>query len=103
MFFALINIALNSYLLAYVLYVTEPLKFGLLILPHGIFEIPALILSGSSAIILFKSVILKFKKDIRYKEFFLDSLRIFGVSVLLFIIAAVIEVLVTYNIALNIV
>jgi len=102
MFFALINIAMNSYLLAYVLYITDPLKFALLILPHGIFEIPALILSGSSGMILFMSVIQRLRKDVQYKQFFRDSLRIFVVAVILFIIAAVIEVLVTYQIALRI-
>ncbi|WP_459201431.1 stage II sporulation protein M [Methanococcus sp. CF] len=100
MFFALINIAVNSYLLAYVLYLTEPLKFILLIGPHGIFEIPALILAATSGLILSMSVIKKFRKEKHYIDYFKDSLRIFLISVILFVIAALIEVFITYQIAL---
>ncbi|MDK2929515.1 MAG: hypothetical protein PWP73_1114 [Methanococcus sp.] len=102
MFFALINIAVNSYLLAYVFYLTNPLEFILLIGPHGIFEIPALILAATSGLVLSMSIIKKFRKEKHYKDYFKDSLRIFLVSVLLFVVAAFVEVLVTYQIALRI-
>ncbi|EHP85557.1 stage II sporulation protein M [Methanotorris formicicus] len=95
----------NAFLLSYVLYISDPLKFCLLVLPHGIFEIPALILSASSGLILFRGIlcliisktkIKPLKKYFEYRRGDLrDSLRIFFVSILLFVIAAVIEGTVT--------
>lgn len=110
MIFSIVNIMLNAFLLSYVLHISETLKFILLVTPHGIVEIPALILSGSSGILLFIALIKKFGKLLKgskssetgseiYKIYYHDSLRILGVSIVLFVIAAIIEGTITYQIA----
>jgi uncharacterized membrane protein SpoIIM required for sporulation len=101
MVMSLVVLVANAFLLAYVLYISNPLNFFLLIAPHGIFEIPALILSASSSLVLFRGIlcliistikIKPLKKHFEYRrEDLKDSLRIFLVSILLFVIAAVIE------------
>ncbi len=96
-FLGLFILVVNSYLIAYVIY-----KFGLksliLILPHGVIEIPALILGISSGIILYIGIIkLLFKKPA--KKEFIDSFRLFILAVLLFIIAGFVEGFITFKIA----
>ncbi len=98
--FSIFIMVANAFLIAYVFYVSEPLRFILLVLPHGIIEIPAFILSVSSGVLLFKAIIKKITgKNDDYIVCYKDSLRIFSVSIILFIIAAAIESTVTFEIA----
>ena len=99
MILSIVIMVINAFLIAYVLYTSEPLKFVLLVMPHGIVEIPALILSVSSGLLLFKSAVKRLKKDSEYVMDYKDSLRIFIVSIVLFIISAIIESTITFEIA----
>jgi uncharacterized membrane protein SpoIIM required for sporulation len=99
MILSILIIAINAFLIAYVLYMTEPLKFILLIAPHGIFEIPAMILSASSGLLLFKSLREKLRKNNRYDLYYKDSLRLFVISIILFVISAIVESTITFEIA----
>lgn len=99
MVLSIIILMTNAFLIAYVLYATEPLKFVLLVIPHGVIEIPALILSASSGILLFKAFCKKIKKSSEYILDYRDSLRIFIVSIVLFTIAAIVESTITFGIA----
>ncbi|AEH06000.1 stage II sporulation protein M [Methanothermococcus okinawensis] len=96
--FSTLIIISNAFILAYVLYISKPLTFILLVLPHGIVEIPALILSSSSGIVLCNAFIKRLKKDEDSVLYYKDSLRILFVSMLLFIIAAIIESSITLEI-----
>ena len=99
MILSIVIMVINAFLIAYVLYTSEPLKFVLLVMPHGIVEIPALILSVSSGLLLFKSAVKRLKKDSEYIMDYRDSLRIFIVSIVLFTISAIIESTITFEIA----
>ena len=96
--FSILIVISNAFILAYVLYINNPLTFILLVLPHGIVEIPALILSSSSGIVLFKGMIKKLKKNNNYIMDCKDSLRLLFISILLFVIAGIIESSVTFEI-----
>jgi len=98
MILSIVIMVINAFLIAYVLYTSEPLKFVLLVMPHGIVEIPALILSVSSGLLLFKSAV-KRLKDSEYVMDYKDSLRIFIISIVLFTISAIIESTITFEIA----
>jgi uncharacterized membrane protein SpoIIM required for sporulation len=76
--------------------------FIILIAPHGIFEIPALVISGaagfrltSMVINIIKSIINKTPINENYWEF-KDSIALFAIAVILFFIAAVIEANITF-------
>ena len=99
MILSILIIISNAFILAYVLYINNPLTFILLVLPHGIVEIPALILSSSSGIVLFNAIVKKLKKnDNSSNIYYKDSLRIFLASIILFIIAGMIESSLTFEI-----
>ncbi|MCS3900626.1 stage II sporulation protein M [Methanococcus voltae] len=97
--FSLIILIFNAFLLAYVASISDLPTFLLLVIPHGIFEIPGFILSSSAGIIAFMGLI-KWIKDSKFHKIYLqDALRIFVVSVILILIAGVIEGTLTFSIA----
>ena len=74
-----------------------PLVFMSYIIPHGIFEIPALIIAGTAGFRL-TSIIIDLVKSLRGKPYinndylkFKDSIALLAIAVILFAIAAVIE------------
>jgi len=97
--FSTFVVMLNAFILAYVLSVIGPLKFILLIGPHGIVEIPALILGSSAGVVLFTSLVYRLKGDrLKASLQFFDSLRLFFLSMVLFTVAAFIESFITFGI-----
>ncbi|HIP15811.1 MAG TPA: stage II sporulation protein M [Methanothermococcus okinawensis] len=97
--FSTFVIVFNAFILAYVLSISNPLMFVLLICPHGIVEIPALILGSSAGIVLFTSFINRLKgNNFEASAQFWDSLRLFFVSMVLFTVAAFIESFITFGI-----
>ncbi len=98
--FSLFVVLSNAFLMAYVLYTTNPFKFIVLIAPHGVIEIPALIISCSGGIVLLKSIYYFIKKDKNnYKLYLKDSFNLLIFSIFLFIIAGIIESTITFEIA----
>ena len=97
--FSIPFIAFNAFILAYVLFISNPLIFILLILPHGIIEIPALLLCSSAGIVLFTSIVYRLKgnKYLAHMQF-IDSLRMLLISTILFIFAGIIESFITFKI-----
>ncbi|XRO75513.1 stage II sporulation protein M [Methanocaldococcus sp. 28A] len=101
---SLFVIAVNSYILSYVLYKFGIKSFIYLVLPHGIIEIPALILSASSGV-LFNIGLINFlinfkfgtKRDVLY--YIKESLKLLILSIILFIVAGIIEGTITFKIA----
>jgi len=86
---------INGLLIGYVIAIF-PLA-PLYIIPHGIFEIPALILAGAAGFRITSMIFHMIKSLIKDKPVsdhfweFKDSLVIFGISALLFLVAAIIE------------
>ncbi|WP_456471711.1 stage II sporulation protein M [Methanocaldococcus sp.] len=97
--FSLIILLINTFIISYVLIKFGLKKFIVLILPHGIFEIPALLLSISSGIILYIGLVKYILKKEDYKVYILDSLRILLLSITLFIIAGFVESFITFTLA----
>ncbi|WP_423792380.1 stage II sporulation protein M [Methanocaldococcus indicus] len=96
-FFSLFVLLVNTYLLSYVLYKFGEKTFIYLILPHGVIEIPALILSVSAGILLYYGVI---QFIINRNSYYLkESIKLLLFSIILFLIAGIVEGFVTYNIA----
>ncbi|MBW9221537.1 stage II sporulation protein M [Methanothermococcus sp. SCGC AD-155-C09] len=97
--FSIPFMAFNAFILAYTLSISNPLIFILLILPHGIIEIPALILCSSAGIVLFTSIVYRLKgnKYLAHMQF-IDSLRMLLVSTILFVFAGIIESFITFKI-----
>ncbi|XRP97726.1 stage II sporulation protein M [Methanocaldococcus sp. 16A] len=101
---SLFVIAVNSYILSYVLYKFGAESFIYLVLPHGIIEIPALILSASSGV-LFNIGLINFlinfkfgtKRDVLH--YIKESLKLLVLSIILFIVAGIVEGTITYKIA----
>ncbi|NPA62197.1 MAG: stage II sporulation protein M [Methanococci archaeon] len=103
-FLSLFVIVVNSYILSYVLY-----KFGLktfifLVLPHGVIEIPALILSASGGILLNIGIInflinIKFGESREVLYYIKESLKLLLLSIILFLIAGIVEGTITFKIA----
>lgn len=97
-FFLFINGLLIGYLAAKIPIV----PFLILIAPHGIFEIPALILSGAAGFRLTSMVISIIRSIIKKKPIrenfwqFKDSLALFAIAAVLFLIAAIIEANITF-------
>ncbi len=101
---SLFVIVVNSYILSYVLYKFGFKSFIYLVLPHGIIEIPALILSASSGVLLNIGLInflinIKFgtKREVLY--YIKESLKLLILSIILFIIAGIVEGTITFKIA----
>jgi uncharacterized membrane protein SpoIIM required for sporulation len=102
--FSLYTLVANAYILSYVMYENGIYSFVLLIIPHGIFEIPALILSSVGGILLHIGIFnlilnIRFKKDREFRRYLKDSVKILILSIILFIIAATIEGTITFEIA----
>ena len=102
--FSLYTLVANAYLLSYVMYENGIYSFVLLVIPHGIFEIPALILSSVGGILLHIGIFnlilnIRFKKDREFRRYLKDSVKILILSIILFIIAATIEGTITFSIA----
>ncbi|WP_048196922.1 stage II sporulation protein M [Methanocaldococcus vulcanius] len=103
-FLSLFVVVVNSYILSYVLY-----KFGLktfifLVLPHGVIEIPALILSASGGILLNIGIInflinIKFGESREVLYYIKESLKLLLLSIILFLIAGIVEGTITFKIA----
>lgn len=97
--FSTLIIVFNAFILAYVLSISNPLIFILLICPHGIVEIPALILGSSAGVVLFMSFVNRLKGNkFEANDQFWDSLRLLFVSIVLFTVAAFIESFITFGI-----
>ncbi|HIQ38549.1 MAG TPA: stage II sporulation protein M [Methanothermococcus okinawensis] len=97
--FSTFVIVFNAFILAYVLSISNPLIFILLICPHGIVEIPALILGSSAGVVLFTSFLNRLKgNNFEASAQFWDSLRLLFVSMVLFTVAAFIESFITFGI-----
>jgi len=94
----------NSYILSYVLYKFGVENFIYLVLPHGIIEIPALILSVSSGV-LFNIGLVNFLTNVRFGTkrevmyYIKESLKLLMLSIMLFIIAGIVEGTITFKIA----
>ncbi|WP_456373405.1 stage II sporulation protein M [Methanocaldococcus sp.] len=102
--FSTFVIIFNSYILSYVLYKFGILTFIYLILPHGIFEIPALILSASSGILFNIGIInllanIKFGTNKEVSYYIKESLKLLILAIILFLIAGIIEGTITYQIS----
>ncbi|AIJ06036.1 hypothetical protein JH146_1194 [Methanocaldococcus bathoardescens] len=102
--FSLFVIVVNSYILSYVLYKFGAESFIYLVLPHGIIEIPALILSASSGI-LFNIGLVNFLTNIKFRtkrevlHYIKESLKLLVLSIILFIVAGIVEGTITFKIA----
>jgi len=97
--FSTLVIVLNAFILAYVFSITDPLIFILLVGPHGVVEIPALILGSSAGVVLFTSLVYRLRGDkLKASVQFFDSLRLFFLSMVLFTVAAFIESFITFGI-----
>lgn len=97
--FSPLVIAFNAFILAYVLSITDPQIFVLLVCPHGIVEIPALILGSSAGVTLFTSFIYRLTGNkVKASIQFWDSLRLLIISMVLFTVAAFIESYITFRI-----
>jgi stage II sporulation protein M len=81
--------------------VSTPTDFLIYTIPHGIFEIPALIISGTAGFRLTTMMISVINSILRKKPFnesywkLKDSLILFALSIVLFFIAAIIEANIT--------
>jgi len=97
--FSTLIIVFNAFILAYVLSISNLLVFILLVCPHGIVEIPALILGSSAGVTLFTSFVYRLRGNTfkAYAQFW-DSLRLLFISMVLFIVAAFIESFITFGI-----
>ncbi|AAB98700.1 TPA: stage II sporulation protein M [Methanocaldococcus jannaschii] len=102
--FSLFVIAVNSYILSYVLYKFGAESFIYLVLPHGIIEIPALILSASGGVLFNMGLVnflinIKFgtKREVLY--YIKESLKLLILSIILFIVAGIVEGTITFKIA----
>lgn len=101
---SLISLGFNGYLIGYTITYLS-LKFSLFfalagILPHGIFELPALILSGTAGVLAGFSTIKKIlavlgKRNWSFKYGVNQSFKLIKFSIILLIPAAIIEVYVT--------
>jgi uncharacterized membrane protein SpoIIM required for sporulation len=102
--FSLFVIVVNSYILSYVLYKFGAESFVYLVLPHGIIEIPALILSASSGV-LFNIGLVNFLINIKFGTkrevlyYIKESLKLLVLSIILFIVAGIVEGTITFKIA----
>ena len=108
--FSAFSLLLNAILIGYVASTIPFARFVLLVVPHGIFEIPAILLAGSTAFMITHVIIrcIKgiFSKDLTMKGEFSKSrnlIETIGVSIILVmilvLIAAVIEVYFTKEFA----
>ncbi|WP_026152861.1 stage II sporulation protein M [Methanocaldococcus villosus] len=101
--FSLLILLINTYILSYVLYKYGLNKFIYLVLPHGIFEIPALILSVSGGILFNIMLFYLFRREFGKAYIYLkESLKILIFSIILFIIAGIIEGTVTFKLAMSV-
>lgn len=72
----------------------DPITAILAILPHGIFEIPAILMAAAAGIMLYRGTLKKEGLDVTYA-----SLKLYVLSVTVFLLAAFIEAYVTPLIA----
>lgn len=83
-------------------HVGELKSFFLLIFPHGIFEIPALILAGAAGFKIpyeLLRLVLGKKKEIITEEDAKEFFKLLGISIVLIFIAAIVEGTITMKIA----
>ncbi|MDV3104783.1 stage II sporulation protein M [Thermococcus waiotapuensis] len=72
----------------------SPVQALLAIVPHGVFEIPAILLSATAGILLYRGTLKKEGLDLVY-----SSLRLYALSAGLLLLAAFIEAFVTPRVA----
>ncbi|ASJ00937.1 hypothetical protein A3K92_05295 [Thermococcus gorgonarius] len=72
----------------------SPVQALLAIVPHGIFEIPAILLSATAGIMLYRGVLKKEGLDVVY-----FSLRLYALSAAILLLAAFIEAFITPAVA----
>ncbi len=92
-----LGILIGEYSLIY-----DPLKISILILPHGIFEIPAIIIAGAAGFKIPYEIVRYLagkKEQILTKEDIKEYLTMALISIILIVIAAWIEANVTLKIA----
>lgn len=74
--------------------IIDPVRALLAILPHGVFEIPAIILSATAGMLLYRGTLKKEGLDLVY-----SSLRLYALSAAVLLLAAFIEAFVTPKVA----
>ncbi|ASJ03145.1 hypothetical protein A3L09_07705 [Thermococcus profundus] len=95
-----IVILTNGFILGLVLAIVisndflSPTQAVLAILPHGILEIPAIILSATAGIMLYRGTLKKEGRDVVY-----SSLRVYALSAVMLLFAAFVEAYVTPAVA----
>ncbi len=99
---AFVILLLNGYIHSY--YFVESIRLGeeILILPHGIFEIPAIIIAGAAGFKIPYEIVryLAGKKEtVLTREDIKEYLTLALISVILIVIAAFVEIYVTLKIA----
>jgi len=100
--FTLTNLCINSVHIGQLLKMTSVSDFILLILPHAIFEIPAIIMAGAAGFKIPYEIIRYLagkKEQILTKEDLKEYLTLALISIILIVIAAFIEVYLTPRIA----
>ena len=103
--FSVFNIVLNGFLIGYVASIAPLAHFVLLVVPHSIFEIPAMLLACSTAFMI-THVIVRcirgiFSKDLTLRKEFSKSMNLIeaiAVSIVLIIILLVIAAFIEANI-----
>ena len=93
-------VMVNGFILGLVLTVVvsagamDPITAILAIVPHGVFEIPAILLAATSGIMVYRGTLKREGLDIVY-----GSLKLYALSVLLLLVAAFIEAFITPKVA----
>ncbi|MDI9646478.1 MAG: stage II sporulation protein M [Archaeoglobales archaeon] len=100
--FPILFIAVNGYILGMVVALRLPewgwVKIAAAILPHGIIEIPAVVLACSQGVMLGYRFYLAVFKGEKFKPHLMESLRVyFRIVVPMLLIAAVVEAFITFN------
>lgn len=100
--FPVLFIAVNGYILGMVVALRLPewgwMKIAAAILPHGIIEIPAVVLACSQGVLLGYHFYLAVFKGEKFKPHLMESLRVyFKLVVPMLLIAAIVEAFITFN------
>ena len=107
--FSAFSLLLNAILIGYVASTIPFARFVLLVVPHGIFEIPAILLAGSTAFMITHVIIrcIKgiFSKDLTLREEFSKSRNLIEaiiVSIIIILVLLVIAAFIEANITVGI-
>ncbi|EEB74618.1 stage II sporulation protein M [Thermococcus sp. AM4] len=95
-----IIVLINGFILGLVLAVVvsmgliSPVTAMLAVLPHGILEIPAILLAAAAGILVYRGTLKREGLDVVY-----DSLKLYALSAVLLLVAAFIEAFITPRVA----